>query len=239
MKCLNCGNDFEGRFCNQCGQKASVKSITFTSVFSEAFRIITNTDRGLFYNFINLTIKPQKVILDYISGKRKPVFAPIQYAILGVTLLTLIDHYYGTGIKNLGDAARVVEAMDDTSPYKIGMGYGKIIRGNLKFALLLFIFFFAVPARMFHHRYNFAEHMAIQAFIIGHAAFVTVLFFPLINLTILANPVFFLMVFLMNFFIFFNKKEIFEGLLSSFFSIILGIVLFFLIPFAGYFIFLA
>jgi hypothetical protein len=238
MKCLNCENEFEGKFCNQCGQKSSVKKISLSGIFSETFRIITNTDRGLFYNFINLSRRPKTVIDNYVSGKRKPIFQPIQYAILGVTLLTLIDHYYGTGIKTLGDAARTVEAMDDTSPYKIGMGYGKLIRGNLKFALLLLIFFFAVPARMFHNRYNFAEHLAIQALILGHAAFITILCFPLINLTILANPVFFLSVFLMNFFIFYRKKEIFEGLLSSFFTVILGVVLFLIIPMIAYFVFL-
>ncbi len=239
MKCLNCGNEFEGRFCNQCGQKASVKKISLSGIFSETFRIITNTDRGLFYNFINLSRRPKRVIEGYLSGKRKPVFQPVQYAVLGVTLLTLVDHYYGTGIKSLGDAAEVVESLDDTSPYKIGMGYGKIIRGNLKFALLLLVIFFAVPARMFHHRYNFAEHLVIQALILGHAAFITVLCYPFINLTILANPVFFLAVFLMNFFIFYRRKEIFEGLLASFFTVVLGVILFLLIPMAVYFIFLA
>jgi len=238
MKCLNCGNEFEGQFCNQCGQKASVKSISLSGIFAETFRIITNTDRGLFYNFINLTRRPKTVITNYLSGKRKPVFQPVQYAILGVTVLTLVDYYYGTGIKSLGDAARVVDTLDDTSPYKIGMGYGKIIRGNLKFALLLLIFFFAVPARLFHHRYNFAEHLAIQAFILGHAAFITVLWYPLINLTILANPIFFLSVFLMNFLVFFRKKEFFEGLLSSLFTVVLGVVLFLFIPMVVYFLFL-
>ncbi|KAA3641692.1 MAG: DUF3667 domain-containing protein [Bacteroidetes bacterium] len=238
MTCLNCGNEFEGRFCNECGQKASVKTITIKSIFSEAFRIITNTDRGLFYNFINLTIRPKTVVADYISGKRKPFFAPVQYAILGVTMLTLLDHYYGTGVKVLGDAARDIEMMTDTSPYKIGMGFGKVLKSNLKFALLLNIFFFAVPARLFNRRYNFAEHLAIQAIILGHAAFVTIIFFPVVHLTILANPVFYIAVFLMNFFIFYRKKEIFEGLLGAFFTVVLGMALFLLIPMLFYFLFI-
>lgn len=238
MTCLNCGNEFEGHFCNECGQKASVETITLKSIFSDAFRIITNTDKGLFYNFINITTRPKTVVADYIPGKRQPFFAPIQYAILGVTILTLLDHYYGTGIKTLGDAARDIQMMNDTSPYKIGMGFGKVLKSNLKFALLLNIFFFAVPARLFNRRYNFAEHLAIQALILGHAAFVTIILFPVINLTILANPVFFTAVFLMNFFIFFRKKEIFEGLLEAFFIVILGMALFLLIPMMFYFLFM-
>lgn len=230
MKCLNCENEFKGHFCNQCGQKATVKAITLAGVLSDVFRMLTNVDRGLLFNYINLTRKPQATISGYLSGKRIGVFPPIQYAILGVTILTLLDHYLGQGFPSLTGHSELVGSFKDSPQYNLGQNFGKILKGNLKFFLPLIIFFFSIPAKLFYKKFNFAEHLAIQAFILGHAAFFTIFLFPFKQLTVLANPVFYLVLLIWNFLFFFSRKEIVASILSAIFIFLIGMGLFILIP---------
>jgi hypothetical protein len=89
---------------------------------------------------------------------------------------------------------------------------------------------FALPAKLFYKKYTIAEHITVQAFILGHAAFVTILCFPIVNWRILANPFFFLTLFVMNFAFFYKRKESFETFLSSIFILLFGGILFFMPP---------
>ena len=80
--CLNCGFPFSGQenFCPECGQKNKGDQLTFGSFMNEVFNGFTSWDAKFWTTIIPLLIKPGKVSLDYVEGKRaflegrKPIF---------------------------------------------------------------------------------------------------------------------------------------------------------------------
>lgn len=226
MECLNCGTPLQGKFCYQCGQKADTRPITFRAIFSDLAKGIFNAEKGLFYNLKNLTIAPASMVDAYLKGSRTQVYPPIQYAILGVALLTVVDINFRSALFNL----QLSEEIKQMDSFQWGYEFGVFLRQNLKYLWLLNIFFFALPAALIFQRFNLAEHVIISAFVIGHAAFLTLLLFPVLNWTILANPVNYLAVWMMYALILRKTGNIWEVAVLSFVVVLLGTVLFLIVP---------
>ncbi|MEO0734440.1 MAG: DUF3667 domain-containing protein [Bacteroidota bacterium] len=73
--CLNCGTPLHGKFCANCGQRASTQRFTFRRIFSTDFISDTfNLNQGLMRTFRDLTFRPGYLIRDYLGGKRKRYF---------------------------------------------------------------------------------------------------------------------------------------------------------------------
>lgn len=51
---------------------------------------LTDLDRGFLNNLKALTLRPKETVIGYLKGRRVNVYPPLQYAIIGVTLLTLV-----------------------------------------------------------------------------------------------------------------------------------------------------
>lgn len=56
INCKNCENQFEGHFCNQCGQKANVQRINFSYLVNEFSKGIFQIERGLFFTIKELFV---------------------------------------------------------------------------------------------------------------------------------------------------------------------------------------
>ncbi|HRD56577.1 MAG TPA: hypothetical protein PK504_00945 [Ferruginibacter sp.] len=67
--CQNCNNEFNGEFCNQCGQKI-VHRITMPHLWHDLIHAFTHADKGFFHLLIALFKKPGAVAREYIlEGK--------------------------------------------------------------------------------------------------------------------------------------------------------------------------
>lgn len=70
--CLNCGTEFQGNFCPECGQSAKTDRITFRRLFSGEFLSgLFDLNRGFWRACKELIYKPGHLTIDYIEGKRK------------------------------------------------------------------------------------------------------------------------------------------------------------------------
>jgi hypothetical protein len=88
--CTNCANEFEGKFCNQCGQKVFTdadKSIWL--MVKDALHFITHFEGTIFTSLRNILFRPGRMSLDYCNGKRKIYFRPISLYLLIVVLYLL------------------------------------------------------------------------------------------------------------------------------------------------------
>ena len=92
-QCKNCNHQFEGNFCNQCGQKASVGIINFKDILHEIWHNFTHTDRGYLQLFWDMLARPGITIKNYLSGQRKRYFNPFTYFIVTTSILILITHF--------------------------------------------------------------------------------------------------------------------------------------------------
>lgn len=94
--CKNCGNDFTGKFCNQCGEKIyNEKDKQIKHLFNDAVHFISHFD-GTFLTSLKTAItKPGKISLDYCSGIRKKYFKPVPFFLLLVVFYLLFPRFQG------------------------------------------------------------------------------------------------------------------------------------------------
>ncbi|MDR2085270.1 MAG: DUF3667 domain-containing protein [Bacteroidales bacterium] len=87
-KCKNCGTEFTGTYCYNCGQKNDTERLTTKLIFKNFFSSFTNLDRGVLLTINLLFTNPGKLIKDYIEGKRVIYAKPF-------TMLIILSSIYG------------------------------------------------------------------------------------------------------------------------------------------------
>lgn len=90
--CKNCGNHFEGHYCNLCGQSAKTDRITTEFIWEDIEHGLLHYDKGIWYSLKQLFLQPGHSIRDYIEGKRVKHFRPLSMLIVLATIYALIYH---------------------------------------------------------------------------------------------------------------------------------------------------
>ena len=98
-KCLNCGTEFQGNFCPECGQDAKTSRFTLLFIWSNLFVAILGRDGGIAYTIKNLFTRPGAMIVEILNGKRRKYVSPFPTLFLALTLYVLI--FTATGTKNI------------------------------------------------------------------------------------------------------------------------------------------
>ena len=194
MECLNCKTIFEGNFCPNCGQKSQTKRFTFGKIINDAFKTITNTDKGLFSNFKNLTLHPGKYINGYIEGKRINVFNPFSYALIAIGLYLFMDHYYDYSLFESFKSSGYNKERTSNSNYNFWYQVGYFTYKYIKYFFLLNIFYLSILSALILKKRNFVEHIVINSFIVGHAIIISTLLIPNYSAPIIFNPLTYLII---------------------------------------------
>lgn len=234
--CISCDYEHPERYCPNCGEISNLRKITFKAVFVEAFSTFTNMDKGFLYNLRGLTFNPQSFIQSYLSGKRKGVFNPVSYLIISISLYLIFENVFP-----IGDPKMPSDAMQDTIIFKIGFEAGKIITQYFKFFWVISVFFLAAPTALMYRKRNYAEHVTIASFLIGHATLLVAFLTPLLKLPLIFNYVLYAFILILHFRFYLNQDDKVGSLIISFLVVLIFFVeLFLLTIFLGvisYFLF--
>ena len=186
MICISCNEEHDGNFCPNCGEKAQVPKITFRSILNDAARTVTNMDKGFLFNIKNLFFAPKTVVIDYLQGKRKKIFNPISFLIISVTIYIIGESFF----KVQGESTPI-----DSKIYSIGYEAGKFIQSYFKYFWILSIIWLSISTRLIFGKYNFAEHLAINAFVVGQTTLVGLIWFLIFRTSLFFNPIVYFMIF--------------------------------------------
>jgi hypothetical protein len=166
--CKNCGNVFEGKYCNQCGQSASTRRIDHEFLWDDIQHGILHYDKGIGYSLKKLFQEPGKVIKGYIAGQRVNHFRPISMVIILATVYALIYH-----LLDLNDRS----ALDESSGLileKVFEHYYWFVVATIPiYALTTYIFFKKTG-------YNLYEFIIFEAFKTSQRLGVHILFLPVL-----------------------------------------------------------
>ena len=177
--CENCGNGFNGGFCNACGQKVAHR-ITLKHIFHDIAHAFTHADKGIINLFLQLFVRPGVVAREYIvERKRKKYFNPFQYILIIASIAAFIainTHFAETTMKAMGPAGnsskRILEFQQNVTQY---------MTKYYNFIILLQLPFFSLGSFIVYrvYKFNYAEHLTLQTFITAQTSIlgiVTMLF---------------------------------------------------------------
>lgn len=72
--CLNCGTEFQGRYCPSCGQSAGTRRLDIKGLFSGLFTALVGRDSTFTNTTIELLYRPGYLIRDYMAPKGRYTF---------------------------------------------------------------------------------------------------------------------------------------------------------------------
>ena len=89
-QCLNCGTEFEGNFCPECGQSADTGRFTMRFIFENLLAAFLSKDGGIWFTLKNLFTRPGAMVVEILNGKRRRYFSPFSMLICSLTLYVII-----------------------------------------------------------------------------------------------------------------------------------------------------
>ncbi|HAX48240.1 MAG TPA: DUF3667 domain-containing protein [Ignavibacteria bacterium] len=89
--CTNCGNEFSGKYCPECGQ-GRIKRLEVKTIVHDVTHGILHWENSILKTFKALLFKPGKTVNEYIEGKRKHYVKPFSYFIFIQTLFVVFFH---------------------------------------------------------------------------------------------------------------------------------------------------
>ncbi len=200
--CANCeislvpGN----QFCGSCGQKAHLHRLSWHDITHDVVHYFTHADKGIFHLLTQLITKTGTVAREFVSGKRKKYFPPLNFflivAAIYVFLFTLTtkpsstidvlkEHPELARIPNAQKRAQVTHIYERAGKARVFMNKHSNGIAMLALPLLAGIFW------LFYRKagYNYVEHLVANMYMTGFALLCHVLVFLPIGLILnLANP---------------------------------------------------
>jgi hypothetical protein len=93
--CKNCNQAFEGKFCSNCGQEATVGKLDSHFLVHELQHGIFHVDKGILFTLKLLFTEPGKFLRCFIDGKRVGHFKPFAFLVILSGLYAFLVHYVG------------------------------------------------------------------------------------------------------------------------------------------------
>ena len=177
--CRNCGAPLAGEWCHQCGQRNIKKRLTVRSAFGQLFDAITNLDRGFWHTMWELTIRPGKVVKNFVEGRTRPYFPPFRYAFILITISTVI--MVSSGIfEAQQDQFVQIQGDDPSAQAEIQGKFQAFVGRFLNLFVIVILPFNALATWLFTRKrgYNYAEHFVANTFLIGQTSLYGMIFLP-------------------------------------------------------------
>jgi Protein of unknown function (DUF3667) len=168
IHCKNCGHDFHGQYCPECGQNAHTERIDSHFFLHDIPHSIFHIDKGFFFTFKELMVRPGHTIREYLEGKRVSHFRPLAYLLLLSTISTLVQKacFYFQQKELLAKGIQSTIHQSFFSQYI-----------SLFFMLMIPVMSLASWLVFRYQKYNFWEHLLLETFIVAQFNIVLMLMY--------------------------------------------------------------
>ncbi|MEJ7609823.1 MAG: DUF3667 domain-containing protein [Ferruginibacter sp.] len=190
--CLNCNTVLTERskFCPQCGQKTNLPRLSLLDIIHDGMHYFIHADKSILHLFKALVVKNGSVPREYISGKRKSYFPPLNFFLVVATIFVLIvsAFYVPAAPANIAAAHPELNKIPDpvhrASVTRIYERRDTAVRFVNKYSNILSMI--AVPLIClvfwlcyYKGRYNYTEHLVACMYMIAFTNLVyAVIFVP-------------------------------------------------------------
>ena len=176
--CLNCGSEFNGRYCAFCGQPSKTGRLTVRTMLEGALKGLVDFDKPLYRTLIGLTVRPGSMISEYVEGKRTGYTNPVKYCLSISALLIVLVQLRGSIVEVASrsmsaDPTAAEPAAEFLRQYNeinnVIQPYSNVI--SLAMMPVLAGFFYLVFRKS---KRSFADQMAFGCFAVSHVTFLNI-----------------------------------------------------------------
>ena len=174
IECKNCGNHFQGLYCNKCGQRVIKERNTVKHFFDLIFDSF-DVKRGVLYTCKLLFINPGKLVNEYLDGRTKDYYNPLRYLIIISGLFAIFMIGFDVLDKNIETTNELLELKNsDLKLQTILIAY---VRRYLNIFTLLFLPFYSLISKWVFKKYKlyYAEHLIINSFLFAQHTLIQIL----------------------------------------------------------------
>jgi hypothetical protein len=177
ITCKNCGNLFEGKYCNNCGQPSKTSRLNFHVILEELQYWLLRYNSEITYTAVQLYTRPGHAIRQYIEGKRIKFFKPISLVIVLSAIYAVLNHLFGIQILAKSDIINASTEIDYDQ-------FGEFITNHFGWFSILSIPMYTIGSYFIFKKqgYNFVEHIVLNAYIASQRLYLNIATFPLIYL---------------------------------------------------------
>jgi hypothetical protein len=164
-KCLNCGNDYKGNYCPQCGQKASTSRLHLKGLITNVITTFVAGENNFIHTLKSLCTRPGYMIREFILGKRISYVAPIKMLIYLVTFYALFSYITGKDnsfYQEVEEKYEIITQDEDSNDEDFDeeveetvqqtMSLLQVFLSNKVYHALTNAFFFVIPYRIYFRK---------------------------------------------------------------------------------------
>lgn len=186
LNCLNCNAPLTStqKFCGECGQKTALKRVNLHDVLHDAIHYFTHADKGIFTLLKSLVLQPGLVAKEYVEGKRKKHFPPLNFFLIVAAVYLILGSITakysssahpkrsGTNSYQSGQQITTTDPLKQTEGIKRMEKMVKIGRffsrySNYVAMLAAPLISFLIWLLYLRGKYNYTEHLVANLYLIG------------------------------------------------------------------------
>jgi hypothetical protein len=146
--CRSCGAALGGAFCSRCGQEHRHERLRLRDWLHDALDAAASLDSRIWRTIAGLTIRPGRLVGEYVAGRRAPYVSPLRYAVVTCALWLFL-------------VVLVNDARETANVWWIE--YGQIVNlASLPFMAVIYQLPFLKSG------YNYAETLSFTLYTAGH-----------------------------------------------------------------------
>jgi Protein of unknown function (DUF3667) len=193
-KCLNCEEVLspDMQYCFTCGQKAHTHPLSFHEILHDTVHYVTHADTSIFRLLRQLAIQPGTVAREYVYGKRKKYFKPLNFFLIvaGIVVFMTTAFYQpndstsrniesaAARVENPAQKERLLQMANRTRKVNVITGkYSNVI--NMVATPFMTLFFWLAYKRKFNYVESLVANMYFIAFVM---LFYAIVFVPLLHM---------------------------------------------------------
>ena len=177
--CRNCETAYPKHYnyCPNCSQKSNLHRLTFHDIVHEAIHYFTHADKGFFQLIRDLFTKRGLVAYEYINGKRKKYFPPLNFFLIIVAIFVFVATM-GTPqekenvLKTHPEINQIADPVDRAQTIAVYERMDKATRFLSKYSNLMAMCSLPLSALVFwlfyrRAKYNYVEHLVAGIYMTG------------------------------------------------------------------------
>ena len=176
ITCKNCGEVYTGKFCNNCGQAASVERLSWKYVLNELRGGFLKYDKNKLLTIKDLLVKPGDMIREFIDGKRLYHYKPFSLLLVVASLYLLIYHQFNIQLFIPSDT---YDSELERNTFRYIYDW---LESHFSVATLFTLPLFSVGSFIAFKKqgYNFTEHLVLNTYLAVQRIIAGIAVFPLL-----------------------------------------------------------